>query len=456
MGSGGGGAPARSRALDVLEQVEAGAFLAPALSAVLDRSGLTGPDRSLVTEIVYGVARWRLRLDAALAPLLRSPGRLPPRALLALRAGAFELLVKGTPPHAAVSSWVAVVKRERPALAGVANAVLRRLAGSVPARDESSDPASSPRSPSGAGTTEDLATALALPVWLWRELESALGADARAAAAGMLEPEPLWLTAFSPHASDALRAAGCEVSPGPLGSEVPTSLAVRAPKPLAELDAYREGLVQPQNPASLFVARALGAAAGELVYDLASGRGVKSAVLAASGARVTAVEIDERRGAAAERNLRRLGLTVRHLTADLLAPLPAELEPDADRVLLDAPCSGTGTLRGHPEIKLRLEPQDVERLAAQQLRMLGAAAGLVAPGGTLLYAVCALTLTEGPGVAEAFLAEHRSFEPDPPECPLPHVRSGPGGLFVLSVGGLDGFYLARFRRRRADETLSAG
>ncbi len=437
----GAGSPRKS-ALDVLEQVEAGAFLAPALSGALDRSGLTGQNRSLVTELVYGVARWRLRIDAALAPLLRSPGRLPPRTLHALRAGAFELLVRDTPPHAAVASWAEVVKGETPALTGLVNAVLRRLSRGE-GRWDAQDPATE--------LATDLATALALPAWLWQELESTLGAEARRAAAGMLEPEPLWLTAFSSAATQALEAEGCEVAPGPLGTDVfPRSLAVRASKPLSELAAYREGLVQPQNPASLYVASALGARRGETVYDLAAGRGVKSAALAATGARVTAVEIDARRSAAAERNLARLGLTAQHVVADLLAPLPMPLPVQlraagADRVLLDAPCSGTGTLRGHPEIKLRLKPQDLADLAERQSSMLLAASRLVAPGGTLLYAVCALTLAEGARVAERFLTAAPAFSPDPPECPLPHLRSGPGGLYVLSVAGLDGFYLARFR-----------
>lgn len=416
----------------MLERVEAGAYLAPALSAALNRSRLAGHDRSLVTDVVYGTTRWRSGLDAALAPLLRSPGRLPPRVLLALRAGAFELLIKGTAQHAAVSSWVDVVKREQPRLAGLVNAVLRRAA---------------------AEPRPEVPVERTLPPWLWQELQLALGEHARLAAAGMLEPEPLWLTAYSASAAEVLLSEDCEVRPGPLPSAAPgeqwrpTSLAVRAPAPLETLRAFTDGLVQPQNPASLYVATALGARPGEVVYDLASGRGVKGAVLAATGARVTAVELDPGRSAAAERNLARLGLTARHVVADLLEPSPAVLgQGAAARVLLDAPCSGTGTLRGHPEIKLRLAQADVSDLAAMQAALLANAATAVAPGGTLLYAVCALTTAEGPGVAEAFRLADPDFEPDPPECPLPHVASGPG-MFVLSVQGLDGFYLARFRRR---------
>lgn len=418
--------------LDVLEAVEAGAFLAPTLSATLDRARLSGPDRSLVTDLAYGVARWRLYLDAALAPYLQSPGRLPPRVIHALRAGAFELLVRRTPPHAAVSTWVQEAKGRHPRLGSLVNAVLRRVAGSV-----AEPPA----------VTTDPATAVALPAWLWSEFETALGDDAEAAARGMLEPEPLWLTAFSSDAEASLVSDGSEVRAGPLPPGVPTSLSVRAARPLAALAAYQVGLVQPQNPASLYAALALGARTGERVVDLASGRGVKSAVLAASGADVTAVEIDPRRSAAARQNLARLGLSVEHLTADLLAGPVAGIRPQsAARVLLDAPCSGTGTLRGHPEIKLRLAPDDIVKLAMTQRALLTAAADLVAPGGALLYAVCSLTQAEGPAIAAAFAAEHKDFRPAPLDCPLPHRPAGPGGLFVLSTGGLDGFFLAKFER----------
>src|SRR5690606_35832689 len=115
-------------------------------------------------------------------------------------------------------------------------------------------------------------------------------------------------------------------------------------------------------------------------------------------------------------------------------------------VLLDAPCSGTGTLRGHPEIKLRLTEADVSTLATMQAAMLRTASGLVAPGGTLVYAVCALTEDEGPRIVEEFLATAPTFTAEPITTPLPHVPASKAGIFTLPVAGLDGFYLARLRR----------
>src|SRR5690606_11220825 len=266
---------------------------------------------------------------------------------------------------------------------------------------------------------------LSLPGWLWQEFRGALGARAALdAAEGMLDPEPLWLTAFAQEALDSLEADGCEVALQP-GAGYPASVRVRSPMPLDRLAAYRDGLVQPQNPTSLLVARLVEAGPGTVVFDLASGRGVKSAVVAALGARVTAFELVKRRTRAAAANLARLHLDVAHVTADLVTSAPEALLRQAaaangweesrlaQAVLLDAPCSGTGTLRGHPEIKLRLEPADLGGLAAMQTAMLSTAAGLVAPGGSLLYAVCALTTAEGPGVIDAFLGSHPDYQPEP-------------------------------------------
>lgn len=410
----------------MVRRVRGGAFAAPELDRSLRGSGFAGRDRALVTDLVYGALRHRRWLDAALAPRLRAPERLPESVDEALRLGAFEKLVRGTPAHAAVGEWVEAVRAVEPRLAGLANAVLRRV-----------EP---PHDPSPA-------VRHALPDWLWRSLVTLLGERAGEAAAGMLQPEPLWLTVFPDDAggeaaervAEALRAEGAEAQPGPL----PGSLRVRPGRPLAELSAYAEGRVQPQNPASLWVARALGAQADERVLDLAGGRGVKAAVLASQGAQVDSLERSSRNIAAARGNLRRLGVSVAHREVDL-RHVPAGVEPAA-AVLLDAPCSGTGTLRGHPEIKMRLLEEHLEAITATQDALLDSAAELTREGGRLLYAVCALTPAEGPERVTDFLSRHPTFRAEPLEPPLPHVRAGPG-VALLSVDGLDGFYLARLRR----------
>lgn len=416
-------------ALDVLGRLRGGAFLAPTLHEYLSGAPFDRAGRALVTDLGYGVARRMIELDAVLAPLLKRPDRLPPAVVDALRLGAFEVLHRGTPPYAAVDAWVGIVKGEAPGLAGLANAVLRRVAPL----------------PDVAPSTTAAALRASLPAWLYERFAAALGEHAEGAAAAMLEPEPLWLTAFGRTARAALEADGATVAAyGPTRPGRPSSLRVMAPVSVDRLAAFAAGLVQPQNPASLQVAMLLDPPPGGRVLDLASGRGVKSAVLAALGADVCAVELDPRRSAAAERNLRRLGLRVEHVNADLTRPLDVAPAP---HVLLDAPCSGTGTLRGHPEIKLRLTPEDIASAAETQARMLGTAAALVAPGGLLQYAVCALTPDEGPLVVARFLASDHGlgFASEPFELALPtHVADH--GRYVLPLGGLDGFYVARLRK----------
>ena len=186
----------------------------------------------------------------------------------------------------------------------------------------------------------------------------------------------------------------------------------------------------------------LNAQANERVLDLASGNGVKAAQLASGGADVVSAELDPQKVKRAKLNLKRLGLSAQHHVQDLTKK--TGLEP-AQKVLLDAPCSGTGTLRGHPEIKLRLEPKDVLELAALQSKLLETAADLCLPGATLLYAVCALTSQESVGCINTFLNTHKDFEVEPFEPPVPHLSTAQGS-FILPTAGLDGFFISKLKR----------
>ncbi len=381
-----------------------------------------GPDRAMITDVAYGTLRWLPALDAALGARLADAAALPDAVLDALRAGAFERLVRGTPAHAAVHAWVEEVKRlpGAPArLAGLVNAVLRRV-----------DLADAGGPPAGVG----------LPGPLWEHIVASLGPHAADAARAMLQPEPLWVTVYRDDALELLRGEGAEARPGPL----PGSWAVRPGRPLGALAAFRRGAIQPQNPSSAAVVSALGDVAGRRVLDVGSGHGVKAAQLAAAGAAVEAVEIDARRSDVGRRNLARLGLRARHHVVDAAAPMTGI--PFVDAALLDAPCTGTGTLRGHPEIKLRWTPDDARRAAARQLAMLASVAERVRPGGALVYAVCALGLEEGPEVVASFLAAHPAWRAVAPSVPLPTVSAPVGAWLLPSDEGLDGFYLARLER----------
>ena len=335
----------------------------------------------------------------------------------ALRLGAFEILYRNTPRHAAANAWVDAVKAQQPRLAGLTNAVLRRVE-----RLELSP-----------------ATAAGLPEWLYGEWQTRFGPErARDIAAGMNESDPLWFTAYHPEATHALIDDGCEVQFGPVES----TLRVRLGRPLSELKAYQNGWIQPQNPASTLPVRLLEPTPTERVYDLASGSGVKAAQLAAAGAEVTSIELHAAKLKRAEANLKRLGLHAKGIVHDLRT-VP-DLSP-APKVLLDAPCSGTGTLRGNPELRGRVTQADVAPLATLQRELLSTAAALTAPGGVLVYAVCALTDAEGPEQTRWFLDAFPDFEAEPFLFDLP-ADNGPEGSTILPLGGLDGFYLVRFRR----------
>ena len=402
--------PARELAVRVLLRVLAGeTFAAPALDSALQAAHLPARDAGLATHIVYGTLRHLRSLNAALEPLLQ--GETHPKTRALLLAGAFEKLHLDTPIHAVVNEYVNLARTARLAPAGLVNAVLRRVeAVHVPSE---------------------------LPDWLTETYRWAYGAQAQAVLADLLTPQPLWLS-LSEQGAGLLEAEGSRI----LGS-VQGVDRVDLALPLRESAAYRRGEVQPINPASLACVEALGEVEGRRVLDLAGGAGVKAAMLAARGAEVTSVDVVGRKHLAARQNLERLGLKAEFVTHDLTVPLDL---PPAPLVLLDAPCTGSGTLRSHPEITLRLTQQAVDEMAALQAKMLPNAAQLVQDGGLLVYSVCSVTPQEGPQVVREFLQQHPEFSPEPiPDLEVAHLQVGSGSL-TLPVNGIDGFFIARLRK----------
>ena len=387
----------RGLALGVLLEVDRGGRAQLLLDQALDRVGFSERDKAYATHLVYGTLRRLRLLDFLLEPHLKAPDRLPLEVLWILRLGTFEWL-SGKPDHARVSPWVEEAKRRYPPLAGLVNAVLRRL-----------KPREAPE-----------CVRLSLPDWLcqaWRGFFGEVGF-----AEGFNEPAPLFVTAYRP----------VDLKPGP----IPDSYVWEGPK----RDFSALGL-QPQNPASLFAAKLLEPEPGEKVLDLCGGAGLKAFYLASRGAEVVSYDLNPRRQKAGAKTARRLGLKVTYRTQDLREPLGEK----AKKVLLDAPCTGTGTFRSHPELRYRLRPEDPKAMASLQLALLETAAGATEEGGLLVYAVCSLTEEEGEGVARAFLERHPEFRPEPFSCPFPVLREGLG-VYVAPREGLDGFYYLRLRR----------
>ncbi len=348
-------------------------------------------------ELVLGTLRRRGWLDHVIARLCARPfAELEPAIVEVLRLGVYQLLFLRVAPHAAVSESVELARAEAPRAAGFVNAVLRRLQREGPP----------PEPDAGADPIGWLTTAGSLPRWLAERWLAQLGAERtveRARAA--LEPPPTFVR-LNPRVSDAaerLSAAGSTLQP----TDIPDCYRLEGASPgrLAE-----QGVVYVQDAGSQLVARL--ADVRGLWLDACAAPGGKSLAMAdaaAEGGRIVAAEASRRRLAVLVRLAARWGASgLWPVAADALAP---PFRGAFDGVLLDAPCSGLGTLARNPDIRWRLDAADVARHAERQRAMLESLAGLVRPGGQLVYATCSLEPEETREVVDAFLARDSSLRP---------------------------------------------
>lgn len=384
-------------------------------------------DRAFVRFLLATTLRRLGEIDEVLAMLVERPlegANLAAREVL--RLGAAQLLFVGTPAHAAVDTSVRLVEDAHlPHLKGLANAVLRRVAREGVALLGDRDPAR-----------------LNTPRWLWESWSADYGEEtARAIAASHLVEAPLDLT---PRADTAFWA-------GRLNAEMlPTGTLRRATGgAITDLPGFAEGAWWVQDAAAALPARLLGDIAGKRVADLCAAPGGKTLQLCAAGAIVTAIDISPRRISRLEDNLARTGFNAHLVTADASKWLPAE---KFDAILLDAPCSGSGTLRRHPDIAWLKDEEDVDRLTLAQDRLLLHALDLLKPDSMLIYAVCSLQEDEGPARIAALLGRAPNVKRvpvRPEELPgLAHAITPAGDVRTLPSmwaerGGLDGFYIAR-------------
>jgi 16S rRNA (cytosine967-C5)-methyltransferase len=427
------GLAARKVALDLaIAVLERGRLLDEALDGNADFPRLPPRDRGFVRLLLATLLRRLPEIEAALAALLDKPlPRKAPRSRLALALGAAQLLHLETPPHAAVSTAVELLGARESGFRGLVNAVLRRLARE------------------GRALPPDEAARINTPAWLWNSWSAAYGeATALAIARQHLLEPPLDLTPRDPAEAATLAAV--------LGARVLPTGSLRLPPGAGEitrLQGFAAGRWWVQDAAAALPARLLGPVAGRRVADLCAAPGGKTLQLAAAGAAVTALDLSPERLARVRENLKRTGLQAEIVAADLLDWQPGR---SFDAVLLDAPCSATGTLRRHPDLARHKVAGQVGELAALQQRMLAAAAALVAPGGSLLYAVCSLEPVEGAGQVEAFLAGRSDFRRQaivPADVGgLAELLTSEGELRSLPChladqGGLDGFYACRLVRK---------
>lgn len=434
---------ARSCAYRVLRRVfEQGAYADRALASCAE--DLPQRDRGQAMRLAYGAIQRAGTLDPAIARLTgRELPTLDPPVLAALRLGLYELLYSGAPAtHAIVDDAVELTKRSRSRGHGLVNAVLRRAAREGrPVLGDLED--STPRA---------AAVAHSHPAWLaemwWRQL----GAErARALMAAGNEPAERALRVNTLLADPAEVAAALGETAGSrlLGAELPEAIVPSGPFDLPGSDLWREGKLIAQSRAAMLVSRALGPQPGERVLDLCAAPGGKTTHIAAlmrGQGSVVAIERHPGRSRELRQTVQRMrvpGVEVR--CADAMEPLPAG--ESFDRVLLDAPCSGLGTLQGNPDLRWRASERRIADLAALQCKILAAAAQPVRAGGTLLYSTCTISYDENERQIEDFLQSHPDFAIEPADPAASAAGAGPFLRTAPDRDGTAGFFIAKLRRR---------
>jgi 16S rRNA (cytosine967-C5)-methyltransferase len=391
-------------------------------------------DRAFALNLAATTLRRLGQIDGLIDHCLRKPLTAKAQSVRnLLRLGVCQLIFLETRPHAAVHATVAQALRgPHQRYSPLINAVLRRMT------EEGRDLAAA----------QD-ATRVNTPDWLWQSWTAAYGLETcRRIAGAHLAEAPLDLTL-----KVSGKVAGADLADVRDASVLPTgTLRLIHHGAITNLPGFDAGAWWVQDAAAALPVKLLGNVAGQEVFDLCAAPGGKTAQLAAAGARVTAVDRAPQRLKQLEGNLTRLGLEAQTIASDAGAWRPSA---PANAVILDAPCSATGTIRRHPDVPWLKTPADVAALAVVQARLLHAALDLVKPGGVLVYSVCSLQPEEGPDQVNAVLAQGGPFE-RVPVMPdeiggLGELITGDGDLRTLPChlaewGGMDGFYAARLKR----------
>ncbi|MEW6397810.1 MAG: 16S rRNA (cytosine(967)-C(5))-methyltransferase RsmB [Bacillota bacterium] len=440
--------PGRELALRILGEVEKGAY-ADVAFARLSRQEKDPRERAFAQDLAYGVVRYLLPIDHGLARYLRHPlEKLPAPIRNALRMGAYELMFGGGASYAAVSQAVELARAHGHAgTASLVNAVLRRVA----------------EEPRPRVRREGLSLVYSFPEWLVERWVQRLGSEETEALCAALNRIPPLsgrgnLTRVAAEGLlSRLEEEGVRTRPGRYRGEC--FVVEESPVPVAELPAFREGLFSLQDEGSALVAPVLDPRPGERVVDACSAPGTKTAhLLELMGGRgeVLAVDINPRRLRLVEEGCSRLRLGgLRPVAGDarrLGDLLPDAWGGEADRILVDAPCSGLGALARRPDLRWRRRQADLETLARLQGEILDGVASALAPGGTLVYSTCTTEPEENQQVVDSFLDRHPDFVADDPAPWLPENLRGESRKGWLQLWphrhATDGFFICRLRKHR--------
>ena len=418
-------AEARVCAYVVLRRVfEDGAYADRALQGEAKR--LDARDRALAMRLLYGTVQRKGTLDYLIERLAdRPPERLDARLLAALRLGLYELLyLDGAPDHAVVADGVELAKGGARGGHGLVNAVLRRGAREGPAL----------LAQLGDETPPQAAIKHSHPEWIARLWWEELGAsDARALMAYDNEPGEVALRANTLLTDAATLARELPVATH-ADSALPEALVLEGPFDMHDSPAWRAGAFLAQSRAAMHVSRVLDPRPGERVLDLCAAPGGKSTHLAAlmgGEGEVVAVERNARRAGMLTRTAQRLRVSnIRVEVADAAAKRPEGAV--FDRVLVDPPCSGLGTLQAHADLRWRVTPENIREMTRVQASILAAGAAAVRPGGVLVYSTCTISPTENELQIATFLDGHPDFSRDDFMVTLPH-RDHTAGFFIARL-----------------------
>lgn len=414
----------RKAALDLMGAVtEDGRLLAELLPRALDK--LAAADRARAQRLATETLRWAPRADRVLGPYLRN--RPYGRVHNLLRMGVYEICAEGAAAHGVVNSSVEIMKASETFRrhAGLVNAVLRKVAAS--------------------GVDWNALAVPTLPKWLRKPLIADFGkavvAEMEAVQAAL---PPLDITARGDATALATRLDATVLPTG--------SLRLASAGQVTALPGYAEGAWWVQDAAAAMPVRILDPQAGERVLDLCAAPGGKTMQLAAAGAQVTALDVSERRMERVDENLARTGLTAEVVVADALEWEPAS---PFDAILLDAPCSATGTLRRHPDLPFAKDGSEFPTLFALQRTLIDRAWGWLKPGGRMVYCTCSLLIDEGEEQLKDARERHPDVEVDRDALLRPGIDpawiGADNGLrlrpdYWAERGGMDGFYIAVLKK----------
>ncbi len=414
-----------------------------ALDYRLGKSGLDKRDRAFATHLAFGAIKMRRTLDWYLQPYVGSRDRALPQAIAEiLRVATYELRFASAQAHATVSEWVGLAKRYgHRGTAGLVNAVLRGLLRDAPGEPQLSQFESE---------DEYFGTAYSYPTWIvrqWRErfgpsrLRDMLEANNAPSHTGLVVNRT---RSTRTHAIEWFEQHGSTARESELAEDcvlVPDAALARC----AERESSGTWWVQSESSAA--VVDILNPQPGEAVADACSGRGSKALQTAArlgNEGSVVCIERDARKVAAFEDRARQAELSLATIAGDATAPI---LQQRFDRILIDAPCSGTGVLGRHPEARWRKRPDDGERLAFTQRALLAALAPHVYEGGAIVYAVCSTDRRETTDVVEWFVQTHNVARGLVPARFAPYETDAGDVLIPPGLDGRDGFFVARLERR---------